>query len=630
MVVPYGFGVGDFAAVGTLAWSVYKSCRAAPNSFNNISIEVLSLHAVLKEADETIFRSPLSPESQARLKTIGDGCQCVLGDLQALVDKYESLGTQSKRTWDRMKWGAEDIVEVRSRIISNTTLLTAFMRWAAFLFKYPNLPLIQLLLSTSQTSVEQKLDKLISDFQQGKRAPSVISLQTVDSLDPDDKEAWRTIRKELEDIGISVAAFDANKDFIFEWFSNAVDTGAFQEQAVSSPSGSVHSLDVLSSTSSFSTSEAQESYQTVMSDTEPPKASKAKTKSTGNYTNTQAKPASNGIVAGSGPHAPVIPIKLPRIAALIGSLSRPKKRLKDAVAENDVDRIKEILMSAATSRLIDRRALNYVLYSTMQFGYATSKEACALLIDAGADINRPYTDIFRQFDNLLSIAVWRQEIDLVAFFLDRGANVNYQSGKGDAWSSALRLAVSRDDEAMITLLSQRGADINAVQKVHHLRSSLSNRYPTAIHDASAESSVSVVDLLINLGADLTYSPKGFGTPLVLAIYKGRLATVELLIKRGANINEVPAPLGKYNILFRSTVHIAIHKNSPALVKLLLDNGAVADWNDAFVFVAEQVSINYSANRVEGYSRPIAKIREDALAVQRLIEKKMEQESAVQN
>ena len=142
MVVPYGFGVGDFVAVGTLAWDVYKSCRAAPGSFNNISIEVLSLHAVLKEADETIFRSPLSPESQARLEIIGDGCQRVLGDLQALVDKYERLGTQSKRTWDRMKWGAEDIVELRSRIISNTTLLTAFMRWAAFLFKYLNLPLI--------------------------------------------------------------------------------------------------------------------------------------------------------------------------------------------------------------------------------------------------------------------------------------------------------------------------------------------------------------------------------------------------------------------------------------------------------------------------------------------------------
>ena len=26
MPVPYGFGVGDFVAVGTLAWRVYRSC----------------------------------------------------------------------------------------------------------------------------------------------------------------------------------------------------------------------------------------------------------------------------------------------------------------------------------------------------------------------------------------------------------------------------------------------------------------------------------------------------------------------------------------------------------------------------------------------------------------------------
>ena len=501
MVVPYGFGVGDFVAVGTLAWNVYKSCRAAPNSFSNISIEVLSLHAVLKEADETIFRSPLSPESRARLKTIGDGCQCVLGDLQALVDKYESLGTQSKRTWDRMKWGAEDIVEIRSRIISNTTLLTAFMRWAAFQFKYLDLPLIQLLLSTSQTSVEQKLDKLISDFQQGKRAPSVVSLQTVDSLDPDDKEVWRTIRKELEDIGISVAAFDANKDFIFEWFSNAVDTGAFQEQAVSSPSGSVHSLDVLSSASSLSGSEVQESKQTVLSDKQPPKARKVKTTPNRNNTITQAEPASNGIVAAGAPHAPVIHTRVPRFAALIAAISQPRRRLTKAVMENDVERIKKILTSPATSRLIDRPAIDAALQSTT---LATSKDAYALLIDAGTDINSDLHHI-----RPLTKAVQYGRKDVVAFLLDKGADVNYQDGSGRAHSSALRAAISRNDEAMITFLFQRGADINAVQSVSHFFYADENIYPTAIHHASAESSLSVVDLLINLGADLTYSDMGF-------------------------------------------------------------------------------------------------------------------------
>ena len=41
---------------------------------------------------------------------------------------------------------------------------------------------------------------------------------------------WRSIRKELEDIGITVAASDANHDFIIKWLVDAIATGAFQEQ----------------------------------------------------------------------------------------------------------------------------------------------------------------------------------------------------------------------------------------------------------------------------------------------------------------------------------------------------------------------------------------------------------------
>ncbi|KAL2043902.1 hypothetical protein N7G274_003422 [Stereocaulon virgatum] len=118
-----------------------------------------------------------------------------------------------------MKWGAQEIAEIRQRLISNTTMLTAFV-------------------STSQPSVELKLDKLLRDVRDGRREPSIASRQTVDSLTPNDKETWRAIRKELEDIGITIAAFDANKDFIFSWFTNAVPSGAFQEEEPPSPSES--------------------------------------------------------------------------------------------------------------------------------------------------------------------------------------------------------------------------------------------------------------------------------------------------------------------------------------------------------------------------------------------------------
>jgi hypothetical protein len=124
----FGFSISDFIAVGNLAWQVWKSCKDAPESFKNISQEVLSLYAVLREIEELLEGQTLSGSREARLRTIKEGCQDVLQDLQALVRKYESLGSQAKRTWDRLRWHADDIAELRARLTSNTVLLTAYIR----------------------------------------------------------------------------------------------------------------------------------------------------------------------------------------------------------------------------------------------------------------------------------------------------------------------------------------------------------------------------------------------------------------------------------------------------------------------------------------------------------------------
>lgn len=124
----FNYGVADVVALGRLAWKVYISCKHAPESFGNISSEVLSLHAVLREFEDNLTRHASSNSQQEGLRVIGEGCQNVLDDLQQLVNKYESLGTNTKRTWDRLRWNSGQIAELRSRLISNTVLLTAYIR----------------------------------------------------------------------------------------------------------------------------------------------------------------------------------------------------------------------------------------------------------------------------------------------------------------------------------------------------------------------------------------------------------------------------------------------------------------------------------------------------------------------
>ncbi|PGH33792.1 hypothetical protein GX50_03361 [[Emmonsia] crescens] len=225
----FGYSVTDLISLTTLSWKLYKSCKSAPSSFASLSSEVLSLHAVLKEAEETLLPgsqshdgyatgnappgtpAALSPTAQENLRVIADGCNGVLVDLQSLIDRYESLGRKKSNAWGRVKWGAEDIAELRSRLASNVAMLNTFV-------------------SISQFTVQQKLDRYLSMQKNGNRESSLVSEQTTDSLSSNDKLTWRSIRKELAEIGITVAAFDANRGLILNWFAEAVESGTFQPQ----------------------------------------------------------------------------------------------------------------------------------------------------------------------------------------------------------------------------------------------------------------------------------------------------------------------------------------------------------------------------------------------------------------
>lgn len=119
---------GDIAALGQLAWQLYKTCEDTPESLKTISQEIFSLHGVLKDLEETYSGALLSATQQSRLENIRSRCRAVLEDLQDLVDRYNSLVADTKHTWDRLGWRSDDIAELRYRLVSTTVLLTAFVK----------------------------------------------------------------------------------------------------------------------------------------------------------------------------------------------------------------------------------------------------------------------------------------------------------------------------------------------------------------------------------------------------------------------------------------------------------------------------------------------------------------------
>ncbi|MCJ1386116.1 hypothetical protein MMC17_009241 [Xylographa soralifera] len=208
----FGYGLGDVIATGKLAWTVYKSCKDAPASFGNISQEVIALEAVIRQFEEAFEGQVLSQVEQQRLESVGQGCQDVLKELQGLVQKYERLGSNAKLSFDRLKWGAAPVDELRTRLMSNTMLLSAFLQ-------------------TSPSIIKKHIRRVLQEYRDEKREGSMFSSISADSLSANERTQWRIIRKELEGRGLTLAVIDKNRELIVNCLANALGSELIQDHS---------------------------------------------------------------------------------------------------------------------------------------------------------------------------------------------------------------------------------------------------------------------------------------------------------------------------------------------------------------------------------------------------------------
>ena len=140
----FGYGVGDFLAVGKLVWNVYRAYADAPEQFRDISQEILSLHIVIQKVEDQLGISgsdaasgslasgsqpqhvkTLSTKDKDNLRVLYDGLQGIMKELDGLLKKYRNLES-GHNLIDRLKWGQEDLVRLREKIQSHMNFLTAF------------------------------------------------------------------------------------------------------------------------------------------------------------------------------------------------------------------------------------------------------------------------------------------------------------------------------------------------------------------------------------------------------------------------------------------------------------------------------------------------------------------------
>ena len=198
-------------------------------------------------------------------------------------------------------------------------------------------------------------------------------------------------------------------------------------------------------------------------------------------------------------------------------------------------------------------------------------------------------------------AVLHQDADKVRRLLDRGADVNARMHAGlfpNTWNATpLHLAAARDNTSIMQLLLQSGADKEAFDK-HGF---------TPLHQALQHGADNAAQLLIEAGASVRIDKKNeestrqlesSGQPIQMALEHASIQTVRLLVQAGADPSqdiganamqhaEEPDKLEKLRLLAelgfsprRNLILIeAAERNQTEIVALLLDHGAKIDGID---------------------------------------------------
>jgi hypothetical protein len=175
------------------------------------------LHTGIKEledeatnADSILIRAGSGKKKE--LEEIIKNCRAVLVQLERLLTKYQSLGTKSKRTWDRIKFGTEGLQTIREKLTFHTSSINLFLTTLG---------------TGSLGRIEKKLEEIVEEVRAGKREPTVLT-----AVDHDNEEAethWNALKGELLDDGFTRQDIEAHRGAIKAYIQELVDRGELQE-----------------------------------------------------------------------------------------------------------------------------------------------------------------------------------------------------------------------------------------------------------------------------------------------------------------------------------------------------------------------------------------------------------------
>jgi len=254
--------------------------------------------------------------------------------------------------------------------------------------------------------------------------------------------------------------------------------------------------------------------------------------------------------------------------------------LQWAVYDQDVEKVRALIRAGA-----DVNAANNYGANAMQLAAeAAHREILELLLDAGADVDSPNPE----GQTALMLLARTGDVEAAKMLVKRGATIDAREGWGQ--QTALMWASARRHPAMMALLIDEGADINAVSAIRDYNSHvtaegrakrLDSGGLTPLMFAVRENCLSCVDLLVDNDVDLNQVDPDGVSPLLLAIINTNWDIAKRLIEAGADINQwdmfgqgpLLAAVGSRNNAGLKVDGILNMTDGLTIVRMLLEGGA---------------------------------------------------------
>ncbi len=273
------------------------------------------------------------------------------------------------------------------------------------------------------------------------------------------------------------------------------------------------------------------------------------------------------ILLGSGPDADTPASGEDKEATSTPSIG--SEALYTAIEKGDVEMVRLLVEAGADVNAAEGFGGNTPLHEAVEKG---DVEIVKILVAAGADVEAK-----GYFDRTpLTLATEEGATEIMQILLGSGPDADTSASGEDKeaastpsiGSEALYTAIEKGDVAMVRLLVEAGADVNAAAGFGG---------NTPLHEAVEQGDVEIVKILVAAGADV--EAKGYfdRTPLTLATEEGATEIMQILLGSGPDADTSASGEDKEATSTPSigseALYTAIEKGDVEMVRLLVEAGA---------------------------------------------------------